>query len=185
MKIHCFYFQWMKCATRDIFNTICEVVYHDGAEVVDRVSCLLVPETLSCFQVILYDAVIALFFIFIIPIFIIPIWMNLDDNIQNSFSLSELALEMIWATSWQSQQNGMCAQQRLRSGWASSLIRVFVVRLKKARILSYPLSAQRRLWSDLADAQADLSFRWAHMPLCWFCHEAAHTAKRNILLKIC
>ena len=34
---------------------------------------------------------------------------------------------------------------------ASSLIRVFVVRLKKAWILSYPLSAQRRLWSDWAD----------------------------------
>ena len=27
---------------------------------------------------------------------------------------------------------------------------------------------QRRLWSDLADAQADLSLRWAHMPLCCF-----------------
>ena len=23
-------------------------------------------------------------------------------------------------------------------------------------------------------AQADLSFRWAHMPFCWFCHDAAH-----------
>ena len=36
-------------------------------------------------------------------------------------------------------------------GHPSSLIRVFSVRLKKARILSYPLSAQRRLWSDWAD----------------------------------
>ena len=26
---------------------------------------------------------------------------------------------------------------------------------------------------DWADAQADLSLRWAHMPFCWFCHEAA------------
>ena len=25
------------------------------------------------------------------------------------------------------------------------------------------------------DAQADLSLRWAHMPLCWFCHEVAHS----------
>ena len=31
---------------------------------------------------------------------------------------------------------------------------------------------QRRLWSDFANAQADL--RWAHMPFCWFCREAAH-----------
>ena len=29
-------------------------------------------------------------------------------------------------------------------------------------------------WSDWADAQADLSLHWAHMPFCWFCHEAAH-----------
>ena len=33
-----------------------------------------------------------------------------------------------------------------------SLIRVFAVRLKKARILSYPLSAQQRLWSDWAES---------------------------------
>ena len=41
-----------------------------------------------------------------------------------------------------------------------SLIRVFAVRMMKARVLSYPLSAKRRLWSDWADAQADLSLRW-------------------------
>ena len=34
--------------------------------------------------------------------------------------------------------------------------------MKKAWVLSYPLSAQRRLWSDWVDAQADLSLRWAH-----------------------
>ena len=28
-------------------------------------------------------------------------------------------------------------------------------------------------WSDWADAQADLSLRWAHS-FCWFCHVAAH-----------
>ena len=43
-----------------------------------------------------------------------------------------------------------------------SLIRVFAVRMKKAWVLSYPLSAQRKLWSDWADAQADLSLHWAH-----------------------
>ena len=34
--------------------------------------------------------------------------------------------------------------------------------MKKPWVLSYPLSAQRRLWSDWADAQADLSLCWAH-----------------------
>ena len=47
-------------------------------------------------------------------------------------------------------------------GHLPSRIRVFAVRMKKAWVLSYPLSAQRRLWSDWADAQADLSLRWAH-----------------------
>ena len=45
---------------------------------------------------------------------------------------------------------------------APSLIGVFAVHLKKAWVLSYPLSAKRRCWSDWADAQADLSLRWAH-----------------------
>ena len=44
-----------------------------------------------------------------------------------------------------------------------NLIRVFAVRMKKAWVLSYPLSAQRRLWSDWADVHSDLSLRWAHI----------------------
>ena len=47
-------------------------------------------------------------------------------------------------------------------GHPLSLIRVFAVRVKKSWVLSYPLSARRRLWSDWTDAQADLSLRWAH-----------------------
>ena len=49
---------------------------------------------------------------------------------------------------------------------------VFAVRMKKAWVLSYPLSAQRRLWSDWVDAQADLSLLGAQS-FCWICHEAA------------
>ena len=51
---------------------------------------------------------------------------------------------------------------------------VFAVRMKKAWVLSYPLSAQRRLWSDWADAQADLSLRWAH------CHFVGFVMRRFI-----
>ena len=47
-------------------------------------------------------------------------------------------------------------------GHPPSLIRVFAVPIKKAWVLSYPLSAQRRLWSDWADAKTDLNLRWAH-----------------------
>ena len=68
-----------------------------------------------------------------------------------------------WAASWQNQSNG-CApsEDSDQPGHPPSLIRVFAVRMKKAWVLSHPLSAQQRLWSDWADAQADLSLRWAH-----------------------
>ena len=47
--------------------------------------------------------------------------------------------------------------QGIRPVWS-----VFAVRMKKAWVHNYPLSPQRRLWSDWADAQADLSLRWMH-----------------------
>ena len=60
-----------------------------------------------------------------------------------------------------------------KPGYPLSLIRVFAVRMKKAWVLSYPLSAQRRLirlggcpgWSE--------SLLGTHL-FCWFCHVAAH-----------
>ena len=75
----------------------------------------------------------------------------------------------IWATSWQNQQNN-CApsEDSDQPGHSPSLIRVFAVRMMKAWVLSYPLNAQRRLWSDWADAQADLSLRWAHTHFVYF-----------------
>ena len=64
---------------------------------------------------------------------------------------------------WQNQQNGCVpSKDSDQPGHLPSLIRVFAVHMKKAWVLSYPLSAQRRLWSDWADAQADLSLRWEH-----------------------
>ena len=77
-----------------------------------------------------------------------------------------------WATSWQNQQSGKCTQQIQYSyqlGHLPSLIRVFAVHIDTHWVLSYLLSIQRRLWSDWADARADLSLCWAHMPLCRFC----------------
>ena len=82
-------------------------------------------------------------------------------------------LYYIWAAEWQNQQIDMFAQRRPRSAWASAQSdRVFAIRVKKSWVLSYPLSAQWRLWSDWADAQADL--RRKHMPNCWCCRVAAH-----------
>ena len=60
-----------------------------------------------------------------------------------------------------------------------SLIRVFVICMKKHCVLSYPLRALRRFWSDWADGQADLSLRWAHISFCWFCRAAAHMSNKG------
>ena len=45
---------------------------------------------------------------------------------------------------------------------ARSLIRVFVVGMKNFASLAIRKCAQWRFWSDCANAQADMNFRWAH-----------------------
>ena len=70
-----------------------------------------------------------------------------------------------WAATWQNLQSDCVpSKDSDQPGHPPSLIRVFAVRMKKPWFLSYPLSAQRRLWSDWADLWsdwADLSLRWA------------------------
>ena len=57
------------------------------------------------------------------------------------------------------------AKTPISLGYPSSLIRVFAVRMKKALVLGYPLSAQRRLWSVWMDVHADLSSLGAHISM--------------------
>ena len=103
-----------------------------------------------------------------------PLWAKhrlrvakMQDQPSPSFHHSASYVICMWASAWRNQQTDMCAHRRLRSTWASaaSLIKVFAVRIKKPRSITYPLNAKRRLWSDWADAQADLSYRWAHVIL--------------------
>ena len=63
------------------------------------------------------------------------------------------------------------------------LIRVFTVRMKKAWVLSYPLSAQQRLRSAWASAKSLIRLGgcpgWSEsslgaQPFCWFCHEVIY-----------
>ena len=88
---------------------------------------------------------------------------SLQDTRRNHWTMKYKSLTYKWAATWQNQQCG-CApsEDSDQPGHPPSLIRVFAVRMKRAWVLSYPLSAQRRLWSDWADGQADLSLRWAH-----------------------
>ena len=79
----------------------------------------------------------------------------------------KLSVIAVWAALWQNQQYCMCAQRILRSAcmgihlvWSESSLSTW----KKLGSLasSYPLNAQRRLWSDWTDAQIDLSLGWAY-----------------------
>ena len=66
-------------------------------------------------------------------------------------------------------QAGKYVQQRFKRVCASAQSdQSLVFRLKKHWTLGYPYSAHRRLLSDCADVQADLSLRWAHTSTCTF-----------------
>ena len=60
-------------------------------------------------------------------------------------------------TKWHVRQAKTQISLGIRPVWS-----VFAVRMKKAWVLSYPLSTKWRLWSDWSDAQADPSLRRAH-----------------------
>ena len=67
----------------------------------------------------------------------------------------------------------------IRSGWSeSSLCAQWVTKDPSF------LHADSEDWSDWADAQADLSLHWAHMPFCWIFHEAAHLGV-NCITHLC
>ena len=77
--------------------------------------------------------------------------------------LMSVKTENIWATSWQNQQTGFAPSDDLdQPGHPPSLIRVFAVHSIGSLGPKVSSCGQRRLWSDWADAQADLSLRWAH-----------------------
>ena len=73
----------------------------------------------------------------------------------------------------------VCAQRRLRSAW------VFAVH-SMAKLSS---CGQRRLWSDWADAEADLTLRWAHshfvgFVMSWLTYTTLATIRLNRLDKL-
>ena len=92
----------------------------------------------------------------------------------------------IWAATWQNQQNECAPREDSDQPWhPTSLIRVIAVRTKKAWVLSYPLSAQWRLWSDWADAKADLSLCWVHTHFVGFVILWLICPCQNVLESIC
>ena len=91
--------------------------------------------------------------------------MSQDVNYSYSFCLSEWEMKCTFEPPHDKTNKMACVpnEDSDQPGHPPSLIRVFADRMKKAWVLSCALSAHRRLWSDWADAQADLSLRWAHI----------------------
>ena len=79
-----------------------------------------------------------------------------------------MSCPMTKPTKWPLCQTQTQISLGIRPVWS-----VFTVRIKKHWVLNYPLSTLWRLWSDWANAQADLSLCWTQRSFCWFCHEAA------------
>ena len=79
----------------------------------------------------------------------------------------------IWAATWQNQQNGYGPAKTqislgIRPVWSKSSLSAWrklgslITLWAHSEDSDQPGHPQRRLWSDWADAQADLSLRWAH-----------------------
>ena len=95
-----------------------------------------------------------------------------------------LIKKQIWASSWQDQQNDRAPLEADQPGHPPSLIRFFAVRSMGSQGLKVSACGQRSLWSVWADAQADLSLRWAHRSFCWFCHAQAQIDMLWVLIWI-
>ena len=90
-------------------------------------------------------------------------WELVDNLATSDVNKHGECCKMIWAATWQNQQSE-CAPSEVSAqpGHPPSLIRVFAVRSMGSQGPKLSSCGQRRLWSDWADAQADLSLRWAH-----------------------
>ena len=99
---------------------------------------------------------------------------RLLDSQSDSLSMLGTQLQGIHEPPHDKTNKMACAQRRHRSACASAQTDQSSLSAWRNIGSSYPLSALRRFWSDWADAQADLSLRWAQRPFCWFCHEVAH-----------
>ena len=83
--------------------------------------------------------------IIIAPMFLYPFCRLMTTWATSSVGW-EWAGKIRWAATWQNQQSDCASSEDSdQPGHPPSLIRVFAVRMKKVWVLSYPLSAQRRL----------------------------------------
>ena len=90
-----------------------------------------------------------------------------DCNLQDSTFLGHWLWRHVNQRTTKPAKWHVCPAKTDQPGHPPSLIRVFAVHMKKAWSLATHW-AQRRLQSDWADTQADLSLRWLHKSYCRF-----------------
>ena len=102
----------------------------------------------------------------------------LSENLGSVRYFSNL---IIRAVTWQNQQNACVpSEDSDQPGHPPSLIRISAVCMKKACILSYPLSASERLWSVWVDAQADLSHHRTHIHFVGVSHRGSFNINSHV-----
>ena len=117
-------------------------------------------------------------FIVLFVVFNLFLWLCINISFSYFFQITWgifLILNDKWATTWQKQQNDYApSEHSVQPRHPPSLIRVFAFAVRSMGSEGPKVSScgKRRLWSDWANAQVDLSFRCAHS-FCWFCHVAA------------
>ena len=97
---------------------------------------------------------------------------HLKNNTVTAFKQDEFQVEKMYLLSFAPDQDSN------QSAHPRNLIRVLIVRMKTLCFLGYPKCAQRRFWSDCANAQADMNLRLAHMFKCT-CSDVSAKIKSN------
>ena len=108
---------------------------------------------------------------------------RLKDRSQGSTNHWNNIVSTLTEPPHEKKKNGICAQRRLRSAWAStqsSLIRIFAVRLTIAWVLSYPFERTAKTLIRLGICPGWSKSSLGATPFSWFCHEA-ESAICNIL----
>ena len=78
-----------------------------------------------------------------------------------------------WAASWQNQQNGMCAQRRLRSAWASAQSDQHFRCPHEETLGQLPIERIAKTLIRLGGCRGWSESSLGAQSFCWFCHETA------------
>ena len=104
-------------------------------------------------------------------------WLCAQQRLRSSLGIRPVWLESLLCTQWVAENPSFLhadSEDSDQTGRMPRLIWVFAVHSVGSLQSKLSSCGPRWLWSDWADAQADLSLGWVHISFCWFCHEAAH-----------